>query len=100
MLYGGQVLADLRGNYVVPAIVKISHDAPIVQTETFAPILYCIPFKVLDTSQISAASSQGHPHLEPGSSHCDEQQCGARPGLQPLHDQPYQHVQVDWVSFV
>lgn len=31
--------------YVKPAIAKIKHDAKIVHTETFAPILYMIPYK-------------------------------------------------------
>ena len=31
--------------YVKPAIAKIKHDAKIVHTETFAPILYMIPFE-------------------------------------------------------
>jgi len=39
---GGNVL-DMEGNYVEPAIVSgIAHDAPIVHTETFSPILYVL----------------------------------------------------------
>lgn len=35
------------GNYVEPTIVTgLSHSAPIVHTETFAPILYVLKFKV------------------------------------------------------
>lgn len=39
LLCGGDVLPG-PGNYVTPAIIEISADAPIVQTEIFAPILY------------------------------------------------------------
>lgn len=46
LLCGGEVLAlegELAGgNFVSPAIVRIAHEAPIVQHETFAPILYII----------------------------------------------------------
>jgi aldehyde dehydrogenase (NAD+) len=36
------------GCYVRPAIVEIGHDAPIVQKETFAPILYLLLYRTLD----------------------------------------------------
>jgi aldehyde dehydrogenase (NAD+) len=44
---GGKVLTgggrlDRPGNFVSPTIVKIGKDAPIVQEETFAPVLYLI----------------------------------------------------------
>ena len=35
-------------HYVRPAIVEIGPDAPIVQQETFAPILYVIRYRTLD----------------------------------------------------
>jgi aldehyde dehydrogenase (NAD+) len=41
VLYGGNVL-EHPGNFVEPAIVRARNDWPIVQTETFAPILYVI----------------------------------------------------------
>ncbi|KAK1174486.1 alpha-aminoadipic semialdehyde dehydrogenase-like [Acipenser oxyrinchus oxyrinchus] len=42
---GGQVI-DRPGNYVEPTIVTgLAHNAPIVHTETFAPILYVLKFK-------------------------------------------------------
>ncbi|KGI77576.1 L-piperidine-6-carboxylate dehydrogenase [Oleiagrimonas soli] len=45
---GGEVL-DRKGNFVTPAIVTgLPGDAEIVRTETFAPILYVIPYKDLD----------------------------------------------------
>jgi aldehyde dehydrogenase (NAD+) len=47
LLCGGRVL-DRPGNFVEPAIVRASPDLPVVQTETFAPILYLIPVADLD----------------------------------------------------
>jgi aldehyde dehydrogenase (NAD+) len=47
VLYGGQVL-DRPGYFVEPAIVKAENHWPIVQRETFSPILYVMPFKELD----------------------------------------------------
>jgi aldehyde dehydrogenase (NAD+) len=41
VLYGGHPL-DRPGNFVEPTIVRIDKTAPIVQEETFAPILYVI----------------------------------------------------------
>ena len=43
LLCGGRKL-ERAGNFVEPAIVRARADLPIVQTETFAPILYLIPF--------------------------------------------------------
>ncbi len=42
ILYGGKVLPK-AGYFVEPAIVRARNDWPLVQTETFAPILYVIP---------------------------------------------------------
>jgi aldehyde dehydrogenase (NAD+) len=47
ILYGGHVL-DRPGNYVQPTIVKAMNEWQVVQDETFAPILYLIPFHHLD----------------------------------------------------
>jgi aldehyde dehydrogenase (NAD+) len=44
---GGRVLPG-PGNFVEPTIVEASNDLPVVQHETFAPILYMIPFGSLD----------------------------------------------------
>ncbi|XP_041105666.1 alpha-aminoadipic semialdehyde dehydrogenase-like [Polyodon spathula] len=45
VVYGGKVI-DRPGNYVEPTIVTgLAHNAPIVHTETFAPILYVLKFK-------------------------------------------------------
>jgi aldehyde dehydrogenase (NAD+) len=47
LLCGGRVL-DRPGNFVEPAIVRATAGMPVVQTETFAPILYVIPYRTLD----------------------------------------------------
>jgi aldehyde dehydrogenase (NAD+) len=47
ILAGGRVI-DRPGNYVEPTIATARNDWPIVQEETFAPILYVIPYKTLD----------------------------------------------------
>jgi len=50
---GGEVLCggeriDGPGNFMTPAIAVAKNEWDIVQTETFAPILYLIPFSTLD----------------------------------------------------
>jgi aldehyde dehydrogenase (NAD+) len=47
---GGRVTAGVPagGCFVRPAIVEIDHRAPIVQRETFAPILYLLRYRTLD----------------------------------------------------
>ena len=47
LLYGGHALSR-PGNFVEPAIMRASASMPMVQTETFAPILYVIPYNSLD----------------------------------------------------
>jgi len=47
IIYGGKVL-DRPGFFVEPTIVKAKNEWPIVQRETFAPILYIITYKTLD----------------------------------------------------
>uniref|UniRef100_A0A8C4QQW6 Aldehyde dehydrogenase 7 family, member A1 n=1 Tax=Eptatretus burgeri TaxID=7764 RepID=A0A8C4QQW6_EPTBU len=43
--YGGKVI-DRPGNYVEPTIItEMQHNAPMVLTETFVPILYVLKFK-------------------------------------------------------
>jgi aldehyde dehydrogenase (NAD+) len=39
---------DRTGFFLEPAIIRISADAPIVQTETFGPVLYLIAVDSLD----------------------------------------------------
>ena len=52
VLYGGERVklsgAEAGGNFVKPAIVRAENHYPIVQTETFAPILYVIRVKDLE----------------------------------------------------
>ena len=51
VLYGGKVLDPApfgRRTFVLPAIVEIRNDAEIVQTETFAPILYVMKYRSID----------------------------------------------------
>jgi aldehyde dehydrogenase (NAD+) len=50
---GGEVLCggeriDGPGNFITPAIAVAENDWDIVQTETFGPLLYLIPYKSLD----------------------------------------------------
>jgi aldehyde dehydrogenase (NAD+) len=47
ILCGGRVLPG-AGNFVEPTIVRARNDMPIVRHETFAPILYVIPYATLD----------------------------------------------------
>jgi aldehyde dehydrogenase (NAD+) len=47
VLCGGHVL-QRPGNFVEPAIVRATSAMPVVRTETFAPILYLIPYDNLD----------------------------------------------------
>ncbi len=45
----GGVKLERPGNFVTPAIVTgVSNSSEVVQTETFAPILYVMPFDTLD----------------------------------------------------
>ncbi len=57
VLYGGKSIAG-KGNFVEPTIVRARNDMACVQTETFAPILYVIPFRSLD----DAIAQQNHSH--------------------------------------
>ena len=46
---GGAALSDRPGNFVLPTIVTgLKNADEVVQTETFAPILYVMPFQSLD----------------------------------------------------
>ncbi|HEX3848295.1 MAG TPA: aldehyde dehydrogenase family protein [Steroidobacteraceae bacterium] len=47
LLCGGKVLPR-AGNFVEPAIVRAKADLPVVRSETFAPILYLIPYDSLN----------------------------------------------------
>ncbi|MGA7436884.1 MAG: aldehyde dehydrogenase family protein, partial [Luteibacter sp.] len=46
---GGKALADRKGNFVLPTIITgLKNTDEVVQTETFAPILYVMSFDSLD----------------------------------------------------
>ncbi|MDZ7758191.1 aldehyde dehydrogenase family protein [Rhodohalobacter sp.] len=45
---GGDVLENMEGHYVKPAICEVENHFEIVQHETFAPILYMIKYSELD----------------------------------------------------
>lgn len=44
LLVGGTVVQEMKGNYVLPAIVEAQNGFASVQRETFAPILYLIKY--------------------------------------------------------
>jgi aldehyde dehydrogenase (NAD+) len=49
VLTGGESLKDRKGNFVLPTIIaNLKNSDEVVQTETFAPILYVMPFENLD----------------------------------------------------
>lgn len=51
IVYGGKVLEGPEyssGCYVMPTIAEVKNDYPVVQHETFAPILYLIKYKTME----------------------------------------------------
>ncbi|MFO7653033.1 MAG: aldehyde dehydrogenase family protein [Candidatus Krumholzibacteriia bacterium] len=49
ILYGGKALKPFGARtFVQPTVVELENSAPIVQTETFAPILYVMKYRTLD----------------------------------------------------
>ncbi|GIW71222.1 MAG: aldehyde dehydrogenase [Planctomycetota bacterium] len=51
IVYGGRVLREPpydRGHFVEPTIVRAHPQMPIVREETFAPILYVMPYETLE----------------------------------------------------
>ena len=49
VLTGGAALTDRPGNFVLPTIIAGLKDTDeVVQSETFAPILYVMPYKTID----------------------------------------------------
>jgi aldehyde dehydrogenase (NAD+) len=51
IIYGGDLLAGDAfpgGLYVTPCLAEVDHASPVVQRETFAPILYTIPYDTLE----------------------------------------------------
>jgi aldehyde dehydrogenase (NAD+) len=58
LLYGGKALKG-TGNFVEPAIVRARNEWPIVQTETFAPVLYLVEVDSL-AEAIAAQNASAH----------------------------------------
>ncbi len=59
VLYGGKVL-DRPGYFVEPTLIRAKNDWPIVQTETFAPILYVIHVGSLEEAiELQNAAAHG-----------------------------------------
>ena len=48
ILYGGDPLPEKGKNFVQPTIIKMPEQTPLVCEETFAPILYVMPYRSLD----------------------------------------------------
>jgi aldehyde dehydrogenase (NAD+) len=49
LLYGGQRIKGIAGGwYVEPAIMEVTADCPVVQSETFAPLLYIMGYETLE----------------------------------------------------
>jgi aldehyde dehydrogenase (NAD+) len=63
ILYGGVRLKGARyrsGCYVTPCIAEARNDLPLVQEETFAPLLYLIPYRTfVEAVAINNAVPQG-----------------------------------------
>jgi aldehyde dehydrogenase (NAD+) len=60
LVTGGKVRSDLGPTFVDPAIVIMPRQTPIVMQETFAPILYVLPYRELDEAlAMHNAVSQG-----------------------------------------
>lgn len=58
VIYGGEVLGEFEsGCYVRPALVEARNEMPIVQEETFAPILYLIRYSGDITAAIDLQNS-------------------------------------------
>jgi aldehyde dehydrogenase (NAD+) len=56
----GEKVLEGRGNFVAPTIIRARNDWPIVQHETFAPVMYLIPFDSLDDAfAMQNASAHG-----------------------------------------
>jgi len=46
---GGEAMTDRKGHFVKPTIITgVPNSHEVIQTETFAPILYVVPFKSID----------------------------------------------------
>jgi aldehyde dehydrogenase (NAD+) len=59
LLYGGKVLTNKPGFFVEPAIIRARNEWPIVQAETFAPILYVMHVESL-TEALAQQNTAAH----------------------------------------
>ncbi|GCD79887.1 L-piperidine-6-carboxylate dehydrogenase [Schleiferia thermophila] len=63
LLYGGKRIesSELKSkNYVLPTLIEVEKDNPIVQEETFAPILYLLKYKTIQEAiEINNQVAQG-----------------------------------------
>ncbi len=60
LLTGGKALPEMGGSFVEPTIIEVSSQIDIMKHETFAPILYVLPFKTLDEAiELQNAVPQG-----------------------------------------
>lgn len=60
ILFGGQVIEELPGNYVVPSLVAVSADNPACLQEVFVPITYIIKVRGLEEAiLVNNSASQG-----------------------------------------
>lgn len=48
ILTGGKALKEMGGNFVEPTIIEVSSQIDIMKHETFAPILYVLPYKTTE----------------------------------------------------
>ena len=46
VIFGGELIADMAGNFVVPAITEMDKRSNVIRKEAFVPILHMIKFKV------------------------------------------------------
>jgi aldehyde dehydrogenase (NAD+) len=59
IVYGGNVL-ERRGFFVEPTLARVENSWPVVQRETFAPILYLIRYRTLEEAvALNNAAPQG-----------------------------------------
>lgn len=60
ILFGGQIIDELPGNYVMPTIITVERDNPASANEAFVPIVYAIKCKNLqDATEINNSVPQG-----------------------------------------
>jgi aldehyde dehydrogenase (NAD+) len=48
ILTGGEKLPQAGGCYITPCIAEVSGNLPIVKEETFAPVLYLMPYRTIE----------------------------------------------------